>query len=162
VSPFLSSKREREETTMTITVHDPVRPDPVRPLEHPPRPSEPEDDSVGDRRSLPPLRDELRRRPATRVSPSAPAEDVRAALRATSGGKTSFELASRGGYARTITGRVAYLDEEARTYMVLGDGDELLRVPLRDITSTRDEMATDDGGRLRSGRDAEGLGTGER
>jgi hypothetical protein len=48
--------------------------------------------------------------------------------------KTTFELASRGGYVRTVTGTIAYLDEEADTYMVLADG-ELLRVPLRDITS---------------------------
>ena len=122
---------------MTITLHDPVRADPVRPLEQPPRR---EDDAVADRRTLLPLRDELGRRPATRVLPTAPADDVRAALRAR-GGRTSFQLESRGGYARTVTGRVAYLDEEAQTYMVLGDGDELLRVPLRDITSRHEEAA---------------------
>jgi hypothetical protein len=140
---------------MTITVHDPVRP-----LDRPPRPAHPEDDAVGDRRTLPPLRDELRRRPAMRVPPDAPADDVRAALRAR-GGKTSFELASRGGYARTVTGSVAYLDEAAQTYMVLGDGDELLRVPLRDITSRREEMAVAPAEIDRpSHRDMEGLGTG--
>lgn len=49
----------------------------------------------------------------------------------------SFEVASRGGYARTVVGRLAYFDEEAQTYMVLtGDG-TLVRVPLRDITSSR-------------------------
>jgi hypothetical protein len=75
-------------------------------------------------------------------------------------GRTSFELASRGGYVRTVTGTVAYLDEEAETYMVLrGNGDgELLRVPLRDITSAH-EMATQSP--LDSGNDAEGLGTGQ-
>jgi hypothetical protein len=143
---------------MTTTLHDPVRTDPVRPLEQPPRR---EDDVVADRRTLPPLRDELDRRPrrpAMRVPSNEPADDVRAALRAR-GGKTSFELASRGGYARTVTGRVAYLDEEAQTYMVLGDDDELLRVPLRDITSRREEMATGETDRP-SHRDAEGLGTG--
>ena len=140
---------------MTITLHDPVRTDPVRPLEQPPRR---EDDAVADRRTLPPLRDELSRRPATRVLPSAPADDVRAALRAR-GGKTSFELESRGGYARTVTGRVAYLDEEAQTYMVLGDGDELLRVPLRDITSRHQEAAPGEIDRQLP-RDLEGLGTG--
>jgi hypothetical protein len=31
----------------------------------------------------------------------------------------SFEVESRGGYARTVVGRVAYLDDEAQTYMVL-------------------------------------------
>jgi hypothetical protein len=75
-------------------------------------------------------------------------------------GRTSFELASRGGYVRTVTGTVAYLDEEAETYMVLrGNGDgELLRVPLRDITSAH-EMATQSP--LDSGSDAGGLGTGQ-
>jgi len=74
-------------------------------------------------------------------------------------GRTSFELASPGGYVRTVTGTVAYLDEEAETYMVLrGDGNgELLRVPLRDITSAHEAaMSTPPD----SGRDAEGLGTG--
>jgi hypothetical protein len=55
--------------------------------------------------------------------------------------KTTFELASRGGYVRTVTGTVAYVDEEAETYMVLADG-ELLRVPVRDITSRHEERAT--------------------
>jgi hypothetical protein len=140
---------------MTITLHDPVRTDPARPLEQPPRR---EDDAVADRRTLRPLRDELDRRPAMRVPSNDPADEVRSALRAR-GGTTSFELASRGGYARTVTGRVAYLDEEAQTYMVLGDGDELLRVPLRDITSRREEMAAGETDRP-SHRDAEGLGTG--
>ena len=76
-------------------------------------------------------------------------------------GRTSFELASRGGYVRTVTGTVAYLDEEAETYMILrGNGDnQLLRVPLRDITSAR-ETAT--GGPLETERDAVGMGTGHR
>jgi hypothetical protein len=138
---------------MTITLHDPVRP-----LDRPLRPALPEDDVVGERRPLPPLRDELPRRPAMRVPPAAPADDVRTALRA-NGGKTSFELASRGGYARTVTGIVAYLDEDAQTYMVLDDDDALLRVPLRDITSSR-ESPMNDGDRAGSPRDAEGLGTG--
>ena len=42
---------------MTITLHDPVRP-----LDQLPRLSQPEDDAVGDRRTLPPFRDELRPR----------------------------------------------------------------------------------------------------
>jgi hypothetical protein len=138
---------------MTITVHDPVGP-----LDRPPRPSPLGDDAVGDREALPPLPDELRRRPAMPVPSNAPADDVRAALR-THGGKTSFELASRGGYARTVTGTVAYLDEDAQTYMVLGDDGELLRVPLRDITSSREETPIRENGRS-SDRDAAGLGTG--
>lgn len=40
---------------MTITLHDPVRP-----LDQRPRSPHPEDDAVGDRRTLPAFRDELR------------------------------------------------------------------------------------------------------
>ena len=40
---------------MTITLHDPVRP-----LDQRPRLPHPEDDAVGDRRTLPAFRDELR------------------------------------------------------------------------------------------------------
>ncbi|HET9249570.1 MAG TPA: hypothetical protein VFP13_06475 [Actinomycetota bacterium] len=93
------------------------------------------------------------------VRTSDPADEIRDASRARgTRGKTSFELASRGGYVRTVTGTVAYLDAEAETYMVLADG-ELLRVPLRDITAIHEETAI--GGQDRSSeRDAEGLGTG--
>ena len=57
-------------------------------------------------------------------------------------GRTKFELESRGGYLRTVTGTVAYLDEVAQTYMVLrGNGDgQLVRVPLRDITSAHETV----------------------
>ena len=48
----------------------------------------------------------------------------------------AFEVASRGGYARTVVGRLAYFDEEAQTYMVLTRDGTLVRVPLRDITSS--------------------------
>jgi hypothetical protein len=49
--------------------------------------------------------------------------------------ETSFELASHGGYARTVTGTIAYLDEEAQTFMVRVLDGGLVRVPLRDVTS---------------------------
>jgi hypothetical protein len=49
----------------------------------------------------------------------------------------SFEVASRGGHARTVVGRLAYFDEQAQTYMVLTRDGTLVRVPLRDITSSR-------------------------
>lgn len=96
------------------------------------------------------------------VRPSDPADEIRDAARTprTRGprGQTSFELASRGGYVRTVTGTIAYLDEDAETFMVLVD-DELVRVPLRDITSLHEESAN--GGADGSlERDAEGLGTG--
>ena len=48
---------------MTITLHDPVRP-----LDQRPRLPQPEDDAVGDRRTLPPFRDQLHQQPAMRVS----------------------------------------------------------------------------------------------
>ena len=54
---------------------------------------------------------------------------------------TAFELASHGGYARSVTGTVTYLDEEAHTFMVRDRGGRLLRVPLRDITSAHPESA---------------------
>ena len=91
------------------------------------------------------------------VRSSDPADEVRDASRARGPrGKTSFQLTSRGGYVRTVTGTVAFLDAEAETYMVLADG-ELLRVPIRDITSLHEESGEPDGS---SERDAEGLGTG--
>jgi hypothetical protein len=49
----------------------------------------------------------------------------------------SFEVASRGGFARTVVGRLAYFDEDSQTYMVLTRDGTLARVPLRDITSSR-------------------------
>ena len=48
----------------------------------------------------------------------------------------SFEVESPGGYARTVVGRLAYFDDEAQTYMVLTREGVLVRVPLRDITSS--------------------------
>ena len=63
------------------------------------------------------------------------AEDLLARYRAGEAAtKISFELESHGGHARTVTGTIAYLDEEADTFMVRGD-DRLLRVPIRDVTS---------------------------
>jgi hypothetical protein len=56
--------------------------------------------------------------------------------------ETSFELASPGGYARNVTGKVVYLDDEAHTFMVR-EADELTRVPLRDVTSAHTAAATD-------------------
>jgi hypothetical protein len=55
--------------------------------------------------------------------------------------KVSFELESPGGYRRTVTGTIAYLDEEAHTYMLLAVDGELIRVPLRDIKKTIESVA---------------------
>ncbi len=89
-------------------------------------------------------------------------DDIRDALQPhVPAGRTKFELESRGGYLRTVTGTVAYLDEDAQTYMVLrGNGDgELVRVPLRDITAAHETAPT---GQLHAvTRDAEGIGTAE-
>ena len=45
----------------------------------------------------------------------------------------TFHLESRGGYARSIVGKVAYLDTAAMTYMVVTAGGVLERAPLREI-----------------------------
>jgi hypothetical protein len=113
-------------------------------------------------RPAPPLR-HLGGRPLPRPSIQAPeprpGDAVLAAMRPRgSRGKTSFELASPGGYLRKVTGSIAYLDEEADTYMVLARG-ELVRVPLRDITARHEELAVGEIDRS-SYADAEGLGTG--
>ena len=55
--------------------------------------------------------------------------------------KASFEVESRGGYRRTVTGTIAYLDDEAQTYMVLTPDGSLIRVPLRDIKKTIESVA---------------------
>lgn len=73
--------------------------------------------------------------------------------------ETSFELRSHGGYARTVRGKVAYLDEEAQTFMVRVAGGGLIRVPLRDVASVHDGSAERDASTR--GRDREGLGTAE-
>ena len=117
-------------------------------------------------RSSPHLRSVSSRVRRARAGDRRPRRETRAARRslpagpraARSGGKISFELASRGGYVRTVTGTVAYLDEQTETYMVLADS-ELLRVPLRDTTARHEVQATDEIDRSPD-RDAEGLGTG--
>ena len=48
----------------------------------------------------------------------------------------SVELQSPGGHLRMVAGTIAYLDEEAQTYMVHGAHGTLLRVPIRAITRT--------------------------
>jgi len=55
--------------------------------------------------------------------------------------EVSFELESPGGYRRTVTGTIAYLDDEAQTYMVRAPDGALIRVPLRDIKRTIESVA---------------------
>ena len=70
------------------------------------------------------------------VEPAAPLDPPRDAATESRSPERSFEVESRGGYARTVAGRVAYFDDEAQTYMVLTRAGTLVRVPLRDITSS--------------------------
>jgi len=74
--------------------------------------------------------------------------------------ETSFELQSHGGYARTVTGTIEYLDSEAQTFMVRVRDGLLSRVPLRDVTSVR-RRALSEHDEPRSEGDTEGLGTGK-
>jgi hypothetical protein len=78
--------------------------------------------------------DAPKRSPVRPGSPLDPSWDDNSETRSV---ERSFEVASRGGYARTVVGRLAYFDEEAQTYMVLTRSGALVRVPLRDITSSR-------------------------
>jgi hypothetical protein len=77
--------------------------------------------------------DAPKRSPVRPASPLDPSWDNNSETRSR---ERSFEVASRGGYARTVVGRLAYFDEEAQTYMVLTRDGALARVPLRDITSS--------------------------
>ena len=90
-------------------------------------------------------------------APRTLAEELLARFR--SGGaasETSFELESRGGYARTVIGTIAYLDEEAQTFIVRVDDGRLARVPLRDVTSADVGISSERDGS--TGRDVDGLG----
>jgi hypothetical protein len=71
----------------------------------------------------------------TPVEPAAPLDPPRETAPESRPPKRSFDLESRGGYSRTVVGTVAYLDDEAQTYMVRTDAGKLVRVPLREITS---------------------------
>jgi hypothetical protein len=70
------------------------------------------------------------------VQPAGPLDHPRETASKSRVPETSFEVESRGGYARTVVGRIAYFDDEAQTYMVLRRAGMLVRVPLRDITSS--------------------------
>jgi len=70
------------------------------------------------------------------VKAAAPLDALRDTATDSRSRERSFEVESRGGYARTVVGRLAYFDDEAQTYMVLTRDGVLVRVPLRDITSS--------------------------
>jgi hypothetical protein len=71
------------------------------------------------------------------VRPAAPLDPRSASEKR----EVSFELESPGGYRRTVTGTIAYLDDEAQTYMVLATDGALIRVPLGDIKKTIESAA---------------------
>ena len=73
----------------------------------------------------------------TAALPSGLRENLEQSRSECVGDVISFDLESHGGYARTVSGTVAFLDREAETYMVLAPNGALLRVPLRDIKATR-------------------------
>lgn len=107
---------------MTVILQDPVRP---------------RDPSAG--HAFPQPNSEDR---ATVDPPRPIAEDLLAGFRTgRMVGETTFELESHGGYARTVTGTVAYLDQEANTFMVRALDGKLARVPLRDVRSTHDSAS---------------------
>ena len=81
------------------------------------------------------VRTEPPKRPPTQ--PAAPLDPPRDTATESRSLERSFEVESRGGYARTVVGRLAYFDDEAQTYMVLTRSGVLVGVPLRDITSSR-------------------------
>ena len=71
------------------------------------------------------------------VRPTAPLDAPRDSATESRSLERSFEVESRGGHARTVVGHLASFDEDAQTYMVLTRDGRLVRVPLRDITSSR-------------------------
>jgi hypothetical protein len=79
--------------------------------------------------------------PRSPVQPAAPLDPPRDVASESHSDERSFEVESRGGYTRTVVGRIAYLDEEAQTYMVRTRTGMLVRVPLRDITSSSSSIA---------------------
>jgi hypothetical protein len=70
------------------------------------------------------------------VRPTAPLDATRDTATESRSLERSFEVESRGGHARTVVGQLASFDDEAQTYMVLTRDGRLVKVPLRDITSS--------------------------
>lgn len=100
--------------------------------------SGPDHGSEVDRRRLELVGDEAHRRCSQLIPPRTLAEEILAGFRAGYWiGENSFDVSSHGGYARTVTGTIEYLDDEAETFMVRTREGEIVRVPLRDVVSTR-------------------------
>jgi hypothetical protein len=68
------------------------------------------------------------------VQPAAPLDPPRGTACESRLSESSLEVESRGGPARTVVGRVAYLDDEAQTHMVLPAPECSSGFPLRDFT----------------------------
>ena len=68
----------------------------------------------------------------TAIQPVAPVDEVMLVPPDPTPTRT-FQLQSRGGYLRTVTGTVAYLDAEAHTLVVRTSDGHLSRVSLREI-----------------------------
>jgi hypothetical protein len=66
-----------------------------------------------------------KRSPVMPVSPLDPSWDATESRSR----ERSFEVESRGRYARTVVGRLAYFDDEAQTYMVLTRDGVLVSAP---------------------------------
>jgi hypothetical protein len=76
----------------------------------------------------------------TSGAPLTIAQELLSAFRVSgTGTEASFEVESPGGYARSVTGTVVYIDEEAQTLMVRATDGHMMRVPLRDVTSAEGE-----------------------
>ena len=134
----MGSSSRRKEDIMAVNLQDPTR-------QRDPSSGHAFPDLVGE--------------PALRA-PGTLAEELLARFRSgEAASEISFELESHGGYARTVIGTIAYLDEEARTFLVRVLDGGLIRVPLRDVTSAVVRTSSEPDGSS-SGGDFDGLGTG--
>lgn len=75
--------------------------------------------------------------PRSPVRPTAPVDPPRDTSGESRSRERSFEVESPGERLRTVVGQLDYFDDEAQTYVVLTRSGALVRVPLRDITSSR-------------------------
>ena len=70
------------------------------------------------------------------LKPVVPVAEARDATTESRSLERSFEVESARRILSAVVGRLAYFDDEAQTYMVLTRDGVLVRVPLRDITSS--------------------------
>jgi hypothetical protein len=92
--------------------------------------------------------------------PRTLAEEILAGFRAGYWkGENSYDLESPGGHVRTVTGAIAYLDEQAETFIVVTADGQMARVPLRDVVATRG-TPQEEHRQLGDAADDDGLGVG--